>query len=112
MLQVTGHRQRHQVVPPEVSALLFHAALLIAAPGRAELALESAVRAEGDESLCLLPLMAAQNLLHRALQIVETQHPEYPAEIPEGQLVSLQKRLLAGVCYSRFKTPDSPRFCS
>src|SRR5947199_2456321 len=97
MLQVAGHRQRHQIVPAEMPALLFHAALLIAAPGRAELALESAMRAEGDESLRLFSLVTAQNLLHRTLQIVESQDGEDPTKILKGQFVSLQKRLLAGV---------------
>jgi hypothetical protein len=85
------------MVPAEIPTFFFYAALLVAAPWSAELALESAVRAEGNEPLCLLPLMPAQNLLHSTLPIVEPQQSENTAEMLESQLVRFQKRLLAGV---------------
>jgi hypothetical protein len=46
------------VVAAEVSAFAFDAALLVAARRIAELALESPVRAEGDEATGLFPLVA------------------------------------------------------
>ena len=85
------------MVPPEIAALLFHAALLVTAPWGAELALEPPVRPEGNEPLRLFPLVPAQNLLHCTFQIVETQQPENATEVLECQLVRFQKCLLAGV---------------
>src|SRR5258707_12217000 len=88
------------MVPAEVTYLAFHATLLVAPRRIAELRLESPVRAEGDQALRLLPLMAAQNLLHRALQVVVAQAPEHAAEI---QLMRFQKGLLRGVIEGHVK---------
>src|SRR5205814_9717355 len=63
----------------------------------AELRLKAPVRAEGNEPLSLLPLIPAQNLLHRTLQVVVAQPPKHPAEELKRELVCFQKRLLGGV---------------
>ena len=97
LAQVFHFRHRHQVVPPEVAHLAFHAALLVPTRRVAKLRLESPVRAKGDQPVGLLPLIPAQNLLHRALQVVVAQQPEHAAEIVKGPLVGFQKRLLRGV---------------
>src|ERR1043165_1352541 len=85
------------MIPAEIPTFFFYAALLIVAPRSAELALEPAVRSEGDETLRLLPLMSPQNLLHRTFQIVEPQQSENSPEMLESQLVRFQESLLAGV---------------
>src|SRR5579863_5022803 len=72
--------QRHQMVPPEVAHFAFHATLLVAPRRIAKLRLESPMRTKGDQPIRLLSLVAAQNLLHRALQVVVTQSPEHSAE--------------------------------
>ena len=85
------------MVAPKVADFAFHAALLVASRRIAELRLKTPVRAEGDQPLGLLPLVPAQNLLHRALQVVVAQPPKHAAEIAKRQLVRFQKRLLRGV---------------
>ena len=69
---------RNQIVAPEVAQLAFHSALFIAARRIAELRLESPMRAERDEPIRFLALPSAQNLLHRALQVVVPQQPNTP----------------------------------
>ena len=91
------------MVPAEVTHFAFHAALLVAPRRIAELRLKAPVRAEGDQALRLLPLMAAQNLLHRALQVVVAQAPEHPTEIAKRQFVCFQKSLLRGVIVGHMK---------
>jgi hypothetical protein len=69
-------RNRRQMVPAEVTH--FAPALFAASFRRAELPLRSLVRTKCDQACRCLPPMPAQNLLHRALQIVVAQAPEYP----------------------------------
>ena len=95
--QIFYFRHRHQMVPPEIAHFAFHAALLVAARRVAKLRLESPVRTKSDQPVGLLALVPAQNLLHRALQVVVAQPPEHSAEIVKGPLVRFQKRLLRGV---------------
>src|SRR5271154_2006478 len=91
------------MVPAEVTHSALHSALLIAPRRITELRLKAPVRAERDQSLRFLTLMPAQNLLHRALQVVVAQAPEHPAEIAERQLVRFQKGLLRGVIVGHVK---------
>src|SRR6266571_8417872 len=58
-------------------------------------------------SLSLLPLIPAQNLLHRTLQVVVAQPPEHPAEELKRELVCFQKRLLGGVIVGAMKRSAS-----
>src|SRR5881628_1755230 len=83
LFQIPDFRQRHQMVPPELAPFSFYATLFMPFAWRAKLRLESPVRAESNEPRRLLPLMTPQNLLHRALQVVVTQHAEHTAEIGE-----------------------------
>ena len=62
------------------------------------------MRAESDEPRSFFPLMATQNLLHGALQVVVTQNAEHAAKIGECQLVRFQKGLLIGVRISPMKS--------
>src|SRR5438093_1359015 len=73
----------------------------------AELRLKAPVRAEGNEPLSLLPLIPAQNLLHRTLQVVVAQPPKHPAEELKRELVCFQKRLLGGVIVGAMKRSAS-----
>ena len=73
LFQVLHLRNRHQMVAAEVTHFAFHSALLVASRRVAELRLKAPVRAESDQALRLFPLMTAQNLLHRALQVVVAQ---------------------------------------
>src|SRR6266545_4046866 len=91
------------MIPAEVTYFPLHSAFLVAPRWIAELRLESPVRAEGDQACRLLPLMAAQNLLHRTLQVVVAQAPEHPTEIAKRQFVCFQKSLLRGVIVSHVK---------
>ncbi len=91
------------MVPAEVTDFALHSTLLVASRRIAKLRLKAPVRAEGDQSFRLLPLMPAQNLLHRALQVVVAQAPEHAAEIAERQLVRFQKSLLRGVIVGHVK---------
>src|SRR6266571_1006806 len=70
LFQTLHPRNRHQMIAPEVAHFAFHSALLIPSRRIAELRLKAPVRAEGNEPLSLLPLIPAQNLLHRTLQVV------------------------------------------
>ncbi len=106
LLQVAGLRQRHQVVPAEIARLP-----LPRRPSRcrarcAELALESAMRPEGDESLRLFSLMSAQNLLHRTLQIVESQDVEDPTKMTGTPTRALPGNACWLACgYARWNEP-------
>src|SRR5712692_2452133 len=91
------------MVAPEVAHFAFHAALLIASCRVAELRLETPVRTETDQPLRLFPLMAAQNLLHRALQVVVAQQLEHATKVAKRQLVRFQKGLLRGVIVGHMK---------
>src|SRR5258708_2948820 len=68
--EVRRLRQRHPVIAPEVAGLAFDAALFVSFVGRAELARKPPVRAERDEARGFLATIAAQDLLHRAFQVV------------------------------------------
>jgi hypothetical protein len=85
------------MVPPEIAHFAFHAALLVATRRVAKLRLESPMRTKSDQPVGLLALVPAQNLFHRALQVVVAQPPEHPAEIVKGLLMRFQKGLLRGV---------------
>src|ERR1700757_241763 len=89
-----GHR--HPVIAPEVTNLSFYATLFVAFARCAELRLVLPVRTKGDEASRLLSLIAAQNLLHCARQVVVTKPPKDATEIMKCQLVCLQKCLLRG----------------
>src|ERR1700747_1845758 len=89
-----GHR--HPVIAPEVTNLSFYATLFVAFARCAELRLILPVRTEGDESSRLLSLIAAQDLLHCAGQVVVLKPPEDAAKIMKCQLVRFQKCLLRG----------------
>src|SRR5450756_1330922 len=67
---IRGFRDRNPVVPPEVTSLSLHPSLLMRLGRIAELALEPPMRAEGNESRRLLPLVSSQDLLHRRSQVV------------------------------------------
>ncbi len=54
------------------------------------------MRTKGDESVRLVPLIPAQDLLHRGFEIVVSKRFENAAEEGERLLVRLQKRLLRG----------------
>src|ERR1019366_7198729 len=101
--QVRDVRNQHQMVAPEVAHFAFHAALLIAPRRIAELRLKTPVRTETDQPLRLFPLMAAQNLLHRTLQVVVAQPLEDATEVAKRQLVRFQKSLLRGVIVGHMK---------
>src|SRR5438128_9009556 len=94
LFQTLHPRNRHQMIAPEVAHFAFHSALLVSSRRIAELRLKAPVRAEGNEPLSLLPLIPAQNLLHRTLQVVVAQPPKHPAEELKRELVCFQKRLL------------------
>jgi hypothetical protein len=91
------------MIPAEIAHFALDSAFLVAPRRIAKLRLKAPVRAESDQAFRLLPLMAAQNLLHRALQVVVAQAPEHPAEIAERQLVRFQKSLLRGVIVGHVK---------
>src|ERR1700677_3103113 len=82
------------MITPEVTGLTFNPAFLVRFRRRAEVAREAPVRAEGDEARGLLAPMPAQNLLHRALQVVVSEQPENSTKIVERMLVGLEKGLL------------------
>ena len=85
------------MIAAKVAVLDFDPAFLVPGARRAELRLKSPVRAERNEALGLLALIATQHFLHRTAQIVVAQYREGPAEISKRQLVRFEKRLLASV---------------
>src|SRR5271155_550634 len=97
LLQTAHLRHRHQVVATKVAVLHFDAAFLVPFAGRTELRLKAPMRPKGDEAFRFLPLLSAQDLLHRTAQIVVPQHGEDAPEVRERPLVRFQKGLLAGV---------------
>src|SRR5881396_1444032 len=107
LFQTLHPRNRHQMIAPEVAHFAFHSALLVSSRRIAELRLKAPVRAEGNEPLSLLPLIPAQNLLHRTLQVVVAQPPKHPAEELKRELVCFQKRLLGGVIVGAMKRSAS-----
>ena len=84
------------MVAPEVAPFAFHAALLVAFAGRAEIGLILPVRAEGDEANRQLALIAAKDLLHCTGEVVVAKATEDAAKVMERQLMCFQKRLLRG----------------
>src|SRR5262249_7312619 len=78
------------------AGLALDATLLVRLRRRAEVACEAPVRAESDEPRGLLALMAAQDLLYRALQVIVPEQPKDSAKIMKRVLVGLEKRLLGG----------------
>ena len=85
--QITGLRHRYPVVAPEVAHFAFHAALFVAFARSAETGLVLPMGTKGDEARRQLPLIAAQNLLHRARQVVVAQLAKDPTKIMESQFV-------------------------
>jgi len=77
------------VVAAEVASLALHAALLMAFARGAELGLIPPVRTERDEPCRQLALLAAQDLLHRARQVIVAKPPEDTLEVRERQFVRL-----------------------
>ncbi len=96
-LEIGDVRHGDEVVAAEVAAFALDAALLVALARRAELGREAPMRSEGHEPGGLLAPMPAQDLAHRALEIVIPQEPEHPAEVGEGRLVGFEEGLLCGV---------------
>jgi len=93
----TGHLgDRDEVIPAEITHLPFHAPFLMALGRRAERGLELPVRTKRDKARRFLPLVATENLLDRAGQIVVAQPSKYPTKIMKGVLVRVQKGLLGG----------------
>jgi hypothetical protein len=82
------------VTPAKITTLTFDSAFFMGFRRCAKVALEAPVRAEGDEACRLLALMAAQDLLHRTLQVVVSEKPKNSTKIVEGLLMGLEKRLL------------------
>ncbi len=82
------------MVAPEIADLALNAAFLMPFAGRAELRGKSPMRAERHEPHRLLPPVPAQDLAHRARQVVVAQQPKHPAEVGEGPLMCLEERLL------------------
>ena len=103
LVQVLRLRNRHQMVPAEVTDFALDSALFVAPRRIAELRLESPVRAKSNQALRLLSLMPAQNLLHRTLQVVVAQAPKHATEIVKCPLMCFQKCLLRGVIVSHMK---------
>ena len=94
IIKIPRVRQRHPVIAPEVTGFALNPAFFVRFPRIAKVAREAPVRAEGDEARGLLAPMAAQNLLHRTLQVVVSEQPEDSAKIMKRLLVGLEKRLL------------------
>src|SRR5215469_2589681 len=92
--EVPRFRDRHPVITPEVADLAFDAAFFVRLVRRAELTAEAPVRAEGDEARGLLPLIAAQDLLHRRFQVVVPQDRKHALKIIERVFVSVEECLL------------------
>src|SRR6266852_7537211 len=82
---------------PVPAQLSFHASFFVAARRVAILALETPVRPEGDDAFGFHALPAAQDLLHRAREVVVAQRAEDAVEVGERVLVPFQKRLLGRV---------------
>src|ERR1700730_16085794 len=92
--KVTRLRHRHPMIAPEVAGLAFDAALFVSFVGRAKLARKPPVRAKRDEARGFLAPIAAQDLLHRAFQVVVPEEPKNSTEKIEGVLVGLREGLL------------------
>src|ERR1035438_625290 len=101
--QVLHPRNRHQVVAPEITHFAFDPTLLVAPRRVAEVGLKAPVRTKCYQPLRLFPLVTAQDLLHRALQVVVAQQPEDPTKVAKRQLMGFQKCLLRGVVISHMK---------
>jgi hypothetical protein len=69
-------------------------ALFVSFVGRAKLARKPPVRAERDEARGFLAPIAAQDLLHRAFQVVVPEEPKNATEKIEGVLVGYPAKLL------------------
>src|SRR5215469_1295754 len=95
-LQIPRFRHRHPMIAPEVTGLALDPAFLVRLRRCAEVALETPVRAGGDKARGFLAAMAAQNLPHRALEVVVSEQSKNSTKIMERVLVSLEKRLLGG----------------
>src|SRR5208282_713931 len=98
-------RQGHQVVAPEVAYFAFHPTLFVASARIAEIAFEAPVGTKRNQPTGLFPLIAAQDLLHCALQVVVAQSAEDTAKIAKRQLMRLQEGLLRGVIVGHMKGP-------
>ncbi len=96
-LDVAGLRHRHQAVAPEPPHFSFHAALFVTGRRVAVIALEAPVRTERDHTQRFLTLMAAQNFLYRAGEIVVPQQVKNAAEVSEAMFVAFQECLLRGI---------------
>src|ERR1039458_5518841 len=94
--KVAGRRYGNPVVAAKVAHFAFHATLLMALTGSAKAGLVLPVRAKGDETGRQFPLLATQDLLHRARQVIVAEPPEYSPKIMKRQLMGFQKRLLRG----------------
>src|SRR5579864_9446582 len=70
--------RRHPVVAPEVAGLAFNSTLFVGFVGRAKLAGELPVRAEGNKALGFFPAEPPQDLLDRQFEVVVAHHSETP----------------------------------
>ena len=91
------------MVAPEVASLSFDAALLVSFARRAELCPVLPVRTERDEPRRQFALLAAQNFLNRARQVIVAKHPE-DTFVSERQFVRLEKCLLRRTCIRSMKS--------
>ena len=82
------------MVATEVASLTFDAALLVAFARSTELCSILPVRTKRDETRRQLALLAAQNLLYRARQVIVAKHPKDAIEVRERKLMCFKKSLL------------------
>ncbi|HVB57246.1 MAG TPA: hypothetical protein VNE63_12595 [Candidatus Acidoferrales bacterium] len=87
-------RHQHPVVAPKVAGLALDPAFFVRFVARAELALESPVRAERDEARGFLASEPTQDLLQRSFQVVVPEVPDDPAKILKRVFVSSEEGLL------------------
>src|SRR5713226_1776203 len=74
----------NQKVPPSVTNPVFHTALFMALSGRAKMALEQVMTAEGQETRLFLACLAAQNVFDSSFQVVIADALRHPFEVPKG----------------------------
>ncbi len=91
------------MVAPKVPGFALDATLLVRLRWCAEITFEPPVRPEGDEPRGLFTLMAPQDLLYRALEVVVPEQPKDSAQVMKRSLVSFEKRLLGSAMIGSMK---------
>ena len=71
---------------------MLHTAFFMALPGRAKMALEQVMAAEGQETRLFLARLAAQNVFDGSFQVVIADALRNPFEVPKGGYMPFQKR--------------------